>query len=116
MVWSCFVGFVTNGSSVLTPFPAFLHFPLCICMCIRATCTWLCVQWLCVCSADKICDQVSDAVLDACLRQDPGSKVACGVCVCVCLCVCVVCVCLCTYTRTACIVLYVHVYLQIIEF
>ncbi|KAF8422084.1 S-adenosylmethionine synthetase [Tirmania nivea] len=27
--------------------------------------------------ADKICDQVSDAVLDACLAQDPLSKVAC---------------------------------------
>lgn len=26
---------------------------------------------------DKICDQVSDAVLDACLREDPMSKVAC---------------------------------------
>jgi S-adenosylmethionine synthetase len=26
---------------------------------------------------DKLCDQVSDAVLDACLEQDPNSKVAC---------------------------------------
>jgi S-adenosylmethionine synthetase len=26
---------------------------------------------------DKICDQVSDAILDACLAQDPLSKVAC---------------------------------------
>ena len=26
---------------------------------------------------DKICDQVSDAVLDACLEQDPFSRVAC---------------------------------------
>jgi len=26
---------------------------------------------------DKLCDQVSDAVLDTCLRQDPNSKVAC---------------------------------------
>ena len=26
---------------------------------------------------DKICDQVSDAVLDACLEQDPTSRVAC---------------------------------------
>ena len=26
---------------------------------------------------DKICDQVSDAVLDACLEQDPMSRVAC---------------------------------------
>merc|ERR1712070_539988 len=26
---------------------------------------------------DKICDQVSDAVLDACLKDDPKSKVAC---------------------------------------
>jgi len=29
---------------------------------------------------DKICDQVSDAVLDACLKQDPNSKVACESC------------------------------------
>lgn len=28
-------------------------------------------------SIDKICDQVSDAILDACLAQDPLSKVAC---------------------------------------
>lgn len=26
---------------------------------------------------DKVCDQVSDAVLDACLKQDPCSRVAC---------------------------------------
>jgi S-adenosylmethionine synthetase len=26
---------------------------------------------------DKLCDQVSDAILDACLREDPDSKVAC---------------------------------------
>ncbi len=26
-------------------------------------------------TSDKICDQVSDAVLDACLRGDPNSKV-----------------------------------------
>ena len=26
---------------------------------------------------DKICDQISDAVLDACLAQDPTSRVAC---------------------------------------
>ena len=29
---------------------------------------------------DKLCDQVSDAVLDACLRGDPYSKVACETC------------------------------------
>eukprot|EP00933_Yihiella_yeosuensis_P045316 TRINITY_DN4068_c0_g1_i1.p1 TRINITY_DN4068_c0_g1~~TRINITY_DN4068_c0_g1_i1.p1 ORF type:complete len:503 (-),score=124.71 TRINITY_DN4068_c0_g1_i1:100-1545(-) len=29
---------------------------------------------------DKICDQVSDAVLDACLTEDPQSKVACETC------------------------------------
>jgi len=29
---------------------------------------------------DKICDQVSDAVLDACLSQDPSAKVACETC------------------------------------
>ncbi len=26
---------------------------------------------------DKLCDQVSDAVLDACMEQDPFSRVAC---------------------------------------
>lgn len=29
---------------------------------------------------DKICDKVSDAILDACLAQDPNSKVACETC------------------------------------
>jgi len=29
---------------------------------------------------DKICDQVSDAVLDACIREDPASRVACETC------------------------------------
>eukprot|EP00243_Klebsormidium_subtile_P003028 TRINITY_DN16164_c0_g1_i1.p1 TRINITY_DN16164_c0_g1~~TRINITY_DN16164_c0_g1_i1.p1 ORF type:complete len:449 (-),score=125.68 TRINITY_DN16164_c0_g1_i1:572-1738(-) len=29
---------------------------------------------------DKLCDQVSDAVLDACLAQDPDSRVACETC------------------------------------
>merc|ERR1712127_961922 len=29
---------------------------------------------------DKLCDKVSDAVLDACLAQDPESKVACETC------------------------------------
>ncbi|EPY40007.1 hypothetical protein AGDE_03921 [Angomonas deanei] len=29
---------------------------------------------------DKLCDQVSDAVLDACLAGDPFSKVACETC------------------------------------
>lgn len=28
--------------------------------------------------ADKMCDQISDAVLDAHLKQDPEAKVACG--------------------------------------
>ena len=26
---------------------------------------------------DKVCDQISDAILDACLQQDPNSRVAC---------------------------------------
>lgn len=26
---------------------------------------------------DKVCDQISDAILDACLAQDPLSRVAC---------------------------------------
>ncbi|MBI2035957.1 MAG: methionine adenosyltransferase, partial [Candidatus Liptonbacteria bacterium] len=25
---------------------------------------------------DKICDQISDAILDACLKEDPNSRVA----------------------------------------
>jgi len=29
---------------------------------------------------DKLCDQVSDAVLDACVREDPASRVACESC------------------------------------
>jgi len=29
---------------------------------------------------DKLCDQVSDAILDACLKDDPQSKVACETC------------------------------------
>ena len=28
---------------------------------------------------DKVCDQISDAVLDNCLKQDPNSRVACEV-------------------------------------
>jgi len=27
---------------------------------------------------DKMCDQISDAILDAHLEQDPDAKVACG--------------------------------------
>ena len=26
---------------------------------------------------DKVCDQISDAILDACLKEDPYSRVAC---------------------------------------
>src|SRR5215470_16916497 len=26
---------------------------------------------------DKLCDQISDAILDACLKDDPESRVAC---------------------------------------
>ena len=29
-------------------------------------------------SIDKMCDQISDAILDAHLKQDPDAKVACG--------------------------------------
>lgn len=41
----------------------------------------LCVltsTYMCTYSTDKICDQISDAVLDAHLKQDPDAKVACG--------------------------------------
>lgn len=31
---------------------------------------------------DKVCDQISDAILDACLEQDPASRVACEAMVC----------------------------------
>ncbi len=27
---------------------------------------------------DKICDQISDAILDACLEQDPNTIAGCG--------------------------------------
>lgn len=27
---------------------------------------------------DKMCDQISDAILDAYLKKDPNAKVACG--------------------------------------
>lgn len=30
---------------------------------------------------DKVCDQISDAILDACLKEDPKSRVACETCV-----------------------------------
>ena len=26
---------------------------------------------------DKVCDQISDAILDECFKQDPNSRVAC---------------------------------------
>jgi len=29
---------------------------------------------------DKLCDAISDAILDACLKEDENSKVACEVC------------------------------------
>ena len=35
---------------------------------------------------DKICDQISDAVLDALLTEDPESRVACETVVNTCLC------------------------------
>ena len=36
------------------------------------------IYFLCpILKIDKICDQVSDAILDACLEQDKFSKVAC---------------------------------------
>ena len=31
---------------------------------------------------DKVCDTISDAILDACMAQDPGSRVACETTVC----------------------------------
>ena len=31
---------------------------------------------------DKVCDAVSDAILDACMVQDPMSRVACETCCC----------------------------------
>ncbi|GAY40601.1 hypothetical protein CUMW_053240 [Citrus unshiu] len=29
---------------------------------------------------DKLCDHISDAILDACLEQDPDRKLACETC------------------------------------
>jgi S-adenosylmethionine synthetase len=44
----------------------------------RVTQVYICFLFHCYyLILDKICDQVSDAVLDACLAQDPHSKVAC---------------------------------------
>lgn len=43
--------------------------------------TWLqYIYGFCPCFylPDKMCDQISDAVLDAYLSKDPDSKVACG--------------------------------------
>lgn len=34
---------------------------------------------VCIGHPDKVCDQISDAILDACLEQDPFSRVACEV-------------------------------------
>ena len=31
---------------------------------------------------DKVCDAISDAILDACMQQDPMSRVACETAVC----------------------------------
>ncbi|MCB5484622.1 methionine adenosyltransferase, partial [Blautia faecis] len=28
---------------------------------------------------DKVCDQISDAIIEACLKEDPNSRVACEV-------------------------------------
>ncbi len=36
--------------------------------------------WLFYPQIDKLCDQVSDAVLDACIKEDPLSRVACETC------------------------------------
>lgn len=38
------------------------------------------IDWFIILSyfLDKMCDQISDAILDAHLRQDPNAKVACG--------------------------------------
>ena len=35
-------------------------------------------NFFCLFCLDKLCDQVSDAILDAHLAQDPSAKVACG--------------------------------------
>jgi hypothetical protein len=37
--------------------------------------TWVIVLFF---FSDKMCDQISDAILDAHLSQDPDAKVACG--------------------------------------
>lgn len=48
-----------------------------------ATVTMSLMQHCCYYVSDKLCDQISDAVLDAHLAQDPDAKVACGECSCV---------------------------------
>ena len=51
------------------------------------TCCLVCPNFCCESFyfffVDKICDQVSDAVLDAHLKQDPNAKVACGKLLCI---------------------------------
>lgn len=49
-------------------------------MVYRGSCSCPFLNVLSFLYADKMCDQISDAVLDAFLSQDPDSKVACGEC------------------------------------
>lgn len=44
---------------------------------LYCVCFFVFIKIFC-CPTDKICDQISDAVLDEHLRQDPDAKVACG--------------------------------------
>lgn len=44
----------------------------------RASVNNVCLFILCFTFTDKMCDQISDAILDAHLKQDPNAKVACG--------------------------------------
>lgn len=64
---------------------------VCACMCLRGPpldSSFVCaldrlakhiLTYTCT-PTDKICDQVSDAILDACIKDDENSRVACGKC------------------------------------
>lgn len=47
---------------------------------VHNVCIWMCLSNTRVLFIlpDKMCDQISDAILDAHLKQDPNAKVACG--------------------------------------
>lgn len=65
---------IREGGAGVPPF-TFGHSPM---WCLLQSVVAAGVELHCSCFPDKICDQISDAVLDAHLKQDPDAKVACG--------------------------------------